>query len=167
MIGQHDSRHPAIRASQRAALNVTLMRARVGTSGWSYDEWKGPFYPEDLPKDAMLRHYAQRLRSVEVNNTFYRLPSRSVLEGWAAQVPDGFSFVLKASRRITHNAKLGPDAADPLGYLMTNCEVMGDKLGPILFQTPRWVRKDVSLLRDFLEMIPPTRRAAFEFRSTS
>ncbi|HZD04948.1 MAG TPA: DUF72 domain-containing protein, partial [Longimicrobiales bacterium] len=95
------------------------MKAWVGTSGWSYEEWKGPFYPEDLPSDRMLGYYAERLPSVEVNNTFYRLPRRDVLRGWRDQTPDDFSFVLKASRRITHQAKLGEDAADPLEYLLT------------------------------------------------
>jgi uncharacterized protein YecE (DUF72 family) len=141
------------------------MRVRVGTSGWSYKEWKGTFYPEDIPSSGMLAYYAERLGTVEVNNTFYRLPKSEVLAGWAGQVPDDFSFVLKASRRITHQAKLGPDAADPLAYFFSCCEAMGEKLGPILFQTPHWVRKDLGVLRDFLGWIPEGRRAAFEFRS--
>lgn len=143
------------------------MRVRVGTSGWSYDEWKGSFYPEDISSADMLGYYAERLGSVEVNNTFYRLPKREVLAGWAAQVPEAFTFALKASRRITHQAKLGPDAADPLAYLFSGCEAMGEKLGPILFQTPPWLKKDAALLRDFLALIPEGRKAAFEFRSTS
>jgi uncharacterized protein YecE (DUF72 family) len=143
------------------------MRVRVGTSGWSYDEWKGTFYPDDLPSSGMLAYYAERLGSVEVNNTFYRLPKREVLAGWAEQVPEDFTFVLKASRRITHQAKLGPDAADPLAYFLSSSEAMGGKLGPILFQTPKWVRKDLDVLRSFLARIPEGRRAAFEFRSRS
>lgn len=140
---------------------------RAGTSGWSYDEWKGSFYPEDISSADMLRYYSERLGSVEVNNTFYRLPRREVLAGWAEQVPADFTFALKASRRITHQAKLGPGAADPLAYLLSTCEAMGPKLGPVLFQTPRWVRKDVDLLRDFLALVPEGRKAAFEFRSAS
>lgn len=143
------------------------VRVRAGTSGWSYDEWKGPFYPEDMASGKMLRYYGERLPSVEVNNTFYRLPRREVLAGWAEQVPADFRFVLKASRRITHQARLGAEAADPLAYLLSSCEVMGEKLGPILFQTPPWLKKDVALLRDFLSWIPEGRRAAFEFRSSS
>ncbi|MBW3535310.1 MAG: DUF72 domain-containing protein [Gemmatimonadetes bacterium] len=143
------------------------MRAYVGTSGWSYKEWKGPWYPEDLSSDAMLGWYAGRLNSVECNNTFYRLPKRDVLRSWAEQVPDGFSFVLKASKRITHQAKLGADAADPLAYLCDAAGELGDRLGPILFQTPPWLKKDAGLLRDFLARVPEGVRAAFEFRSTS
>lgn len=143
------------------------MNTWVGTSGWSYDEWKGSFYPEDLPKKKMLEYYSGRLRSVEVNNTFYRMPRREVLAGWRDQTEDGFSLVLKASRRITHKARLGEDAADPLEYLCGNATELGPKLGPILFQTPPWFKKDVSRLRTFLEWIPEGIRAAFEFRSTS
>jgi uncharacterized protein YecE (DUF72 family) len=143
------------------------MLVRAGTSGWSYKEWKGPFYPADLPSDAMLRYYSERLPSVEVNNTFYQLPKRELLAGWAEQVADDFTFVLKASRRITHNAKLGSAAADPLAYLFSVAEVMGPKLGPILFQTPPWLKKDLPVLRDFLALLPEGRRAAFEFRNAT
>jgi uncharacterized protein YecE (DUF72 family) len=141
---------------------------RAGTSGWSYEAWKGPFYPAELPSRDMLAFYAARLPCVEVNNTFYRLPKREVVRGWADQTPDGFSFVLKASRRITHQAKLGPEAADPLGWLLECSGELGAKRGPILFQTPPWLKKDVGLLRDFLALIPGDgARAAFEFRSSS
>lgn len=137
----------------------------VGTSGWSYPEWKGSFYPEEMKTDAMLPFYAERFDSVEVNNTFYRLPRREVLEGWGGQVPSGFSFVIKASQRITHKAKLGADAAAPLAYLLDACGELGNRLGPILFQTPPWLKKDVALLQGFLSLVPPGRKAAFEFRS--
>ena len=143
------------------------MRVRAGTSGWSYDEWKGSFYPDDVSSSHMLRYYAERFGSVEVNNTFYRLPKPEVLAGWAAQVPDDFTFALKASQRITHSGKLGPGSADPLEYFLSSCEGMGDKLGPILFQTPPWLKKDVPVLRDFLARIPAERKAAFEFRNQS
>ena len=143
------------------------MAIHVGTSGWSYAEWKGSFYPEDIKNERMLAYYGERFDSVEVNNTFYRLPRREVLEGWAAQVPAGFSFVIKASRRITHKAKLGPDAADPLAYLFEACGALGDRLGPVLFQTPPWLKQDLPRLRDFLTLLPDGARAAFEFRSSS
>lgn len=143
------------------------MADRVGTSGWSYDEWKGPFYPDDLASSEMLGWYAQRLGAVEVNNTFYRMPKRNVLEQWAEQVPDDFRFVIKASRRITHNAKLGPEAKDPLDFLTGNLSALGSRFGALLLQTPPWLKADLDLLRAFLDWIPEGVRAAFEFRSTS
>ena len=143
------------------------MKLWVGTSGWSYKEWKGTFYPDDMSNDKMLAYYSERLTSVEVNNTFYRMPKREVVEGWSAQTPAGFSFVLKASRRITHQAKLGPEAAGPLAYLLESSEALGEKRGPILFQTPPWLKKDMETLGAFLELVPPQVKAAFEFRSTS
>jgi uncharacterized protein YecE (DUF72 family) len=139
----------------------------VGTSGWSYKEWKGSFYPADMKNDRMLSYYAERFDSVEVNNTFYRLPKREVMEGWVEQVPAGFSFAVKASQRITHRAKLGADAADALDYMLETCGALGDRLGPVLFQTPPWLKRDLPLLRDFLARIPSGTRAAFEFRSTT
>lgn len=143
------------------------MRVLAGTSGWQYKEWKGSFYPEDLSTDAMLSYYGDRFATVEVNNTFYRMPSEKVLRGWAEQVPDGFSFVLKASRRITHNARLKPEAADSLEYLLRTAGVLGDRLGPILFQLPPNLKKDLPRLRDFLTMLPAGTRSAFEFRHPS
>ena len=142
------------------------MRIRVGTSGYSYKEWKGSFYPEKLPASEMLRYYAERLDTVEINNTFYRMPSKKMLEGWAAQVPDSFSFVLKASRRITHQKRL-KEADGELAYLLGNAAVMGDKLGPILFQLPPWLKKDIERLEGFLKLLPEGTRAAVEFRSSS
>jgi len=143
------------------------MAVHIGTSGWSYKEWKGSFYPADLKADAMLAYYGERFDSVEVNNTFYRLPTPEMLTGWADQVPAGFSFVVKASQRITHRAKLGPDAAEPLAWLLDACGALGDKLGPILFQTPPWLKQDLPVLRDFLALLPPGVRAAFEFRNVT
>jgi uncharacterized protein YecE (DUF72 family) len=143
------------------------MALHVGTSGWSYPEWKGSFYPEDIKADAMLAYYAARFDSVEVNNTFYRLPKREVLKGWGEQVPPGFSFVVKASQRITHRAKLGQDAADPLAYLLDCCGELGEHQGPVLYQTPPWLKKDIAVLKDFLALLPAGHRAAFEFRNVS
>jgi uncharacterized protein YecE (DUF72 family) len=142
------------------------MRVRVGTSGYSYKEWRGHFYPEKIKPAEMLAFYAGRLNTVEINNTFYRMPKRAVLQGWAEQVPDDFSFVLKASRRITHNKRL-EDCEETLGYLLGSAEVLESQLGPILFQLPPWFKKDVPRLREFLKILPDDLRAAFEFRNPS
>src|SRR5579864_628858 len=107
----------------------------VGTSGFSYKEWKGTFYPEDLPEKKMLPFYSERFRTVEINNTFYRIPNPSVLEGWAAEVPAEFKFVLKASRRITHLQRL-KDTDDSVAYFLKVAAALKEKLGPLLFQLP-------------------------------
>ena len=142
------------------------MQILVGTSGWSYKEWKGSFYPADLSTDEMLRHYATKLPTVEINNSFYRIPREKVLMEWAAQVPPEFRFVLKASRRITHINRL-TDADDSLGYFLQTVNVLGDKLGPTLFQCPPTLKLDMARLRDFLARVPRTWRAALEFRHDS
>jgi uncharacterized protein YecE (DUF72 family) len=142
------------------------MRILVGTSGWSYKQWKGTFYPADLPADGMLRHYAACLPAVEINNSFYRIPRESVLLEWAAQVPAGFRFVLKASRRITHVNRL-TDEDGSLAYFLRTVNVLGEKLGPTLFQCPPSLRKDMGRLTDFLALVPRTWRAALEFRHAS
>ena len=142
------------------------MRIRVGTSGWSYKGWKGSFYPSDLAAEDMLRHYATRLPTVEINNSFYRIPREKVLMDWAAQVPPEFSFVLKASRRITHINRLATDD-DSLAYFMRTVNVLGDRLGPTLFQCPPSLRLDLERLRAFLALVPRTWRAALEFRHAS
>jgi uncharacterized protein YecE (DUF72 family) len=143
------------------------MRVRVGTSGFSYKEWKGSFYPEDIKADAMLRFYAERFGTVEINNTFYRMPNRELLERWAGEVPDGFAFVLKSPQRITHQKRLLDTAAPDVAHLLEIASVLGDKLGPILFQTPPFLKKDLARLAAFLELLPSTCRAAFEFRHAS
>lgn len=141
------------------------MALHVGTSGWQYKEWKGSFYPDGLAVGRMLAYYGERFDSVEVNNTFYRMPNPEVLKGWAEQVPAGFTFAVKASQRITHRARLaGPEAADSLAYLLRCCAELGDRQGPVLYQTPPWFRKDVAVLRSFLALMPEEHRAAFEFR---
>jgi uncharacterized protein YecE (DUF72 family) len=142
------------------------MRILVGTSGWSYKEWKGSFYPDDLPADDMLRYYASRLPTVEINNSFYRIPKEKVLLDWAAQVPAEFRFVLKASRRITHISRLA-DADGSLPYFLQTVNVLGDRLGPTLFQCPPTLKKDLARLTDFLGRVPRTWRAALEFRHES
>jgi uncharacterized protein YecE (DUF72 family) len=136
------------------------------TSGYSYKEWKGSFYPEDLPAKQMLRYYGERFRTVEINNTFYRMPAESVLKNWAKEVPAGFQFVLKASQRITHQHRL-KDADDSVAYLLKVSAALEDRLGPLLFQLPPFLKKDVPRLRAFLALLPKERRAAFEFRHAS
>ena len=142
------------------------MNLYVGTSGYSYKEWKGSFYPEDLPDKEMLRYYGERFRSVEINNTFYRMPKDSVLQAWAGEVPAGFKFVLKASQRITHMQRL-KDAGDSVAYLLKVAGALGEKLGPFLFQLPPFLKKDVPRLRDFLALLPKATLSAFEFRHQS
>jgi len=142
------------------------MRLCVGTSGYSYKEWKGSFYPEDLAAKDMLRYYAERLPAVEINNTFYRLPKESVLESWAEQVPDGFRFSLKASRKITHLKRL-KEADDETEYLLRVSKTLKERLGVILFQLPPFLRKDVERLEGFLALLDDGTRAAFEFRHAS
>ena len=142
------------------------MNLYVGTSGYSYKEWKGSFYPEDLPDKQMLHFYGEHFRSVEINNTFYRLPKASMLEGWAAEVPADFKFVLKASQRITHMQRL-KDTGESLAYLLKTAEVLKDRLGPILFQLPPNMKKDAARLAAFLDLLPGEHRATFEFRHQS
>lgn len=142
------------------------MNPYVGTSGYSYKEWKGTFYPEKLADKQMLQYYGERFRSVEINNTFYRMPKASVLETWAAAVPADFKFVLKASQRITHFQRL-KDAGDSVSYLLDVAGVLKERLGPLLFQLPPDLKKDAPRLRDFLALLPPNRRLAFEFRHQS
>jgi uncharacterized protein YecE (DUF72 family) len=142
------------------------MNLYVGTSGYSYKEWKGPFYAKDLPDKRMLPYYGERFRSVEINNTFYRMPKPSMLEAWAADVPADFRFVLKAPRQITHKQRL-KDARDSVSYLLETAGALKERLGPVLFQLPPYLRKDAPRLREFLSLLPSGRRAAFEFRHQS
>ena len=139
----------------------------IGTSGYSYKGWKGPFYPEDTPADKMLAFYGSRLSTVEINNTFYRLPRREVLEKWAAQVPDPFRFAIKASRRITHQRRLNEGSESPLRYLLENVDALGDKLGALLFQLPPNMKLNLERLESFLAYLPEGLHAAFEFRNES
>ena len=139
------------------------MRIAVGTSGFSYLPWRGRFYPADLPAEQMLGFYARRFDTVELNNTFYRLPSRERLAAWAREVPPGFCFSLKASQRITHVARL-KGAAEVLSVFLTNAGELGGMLGPVLFLLPPSLRPDTALLSDFLDLLPQNLRAAFAFR---
>jgi len=142
------------------------MRLSVGTSGFSYAEWKGPFYPADLAASGMLAYYAERLPAVEINNTFYRLPRRSVLEGWATQVPERFRFSIKASQRITHLKRL-KEVGDETRYLLDVAQALSDRLGVVLFQLPPNLKLDLDRFERFLELLPEGSRAAFEFRHPS
>jgi uncharacterized protein YecE (DUF72 family) len=140
----------------------------AGASGFSYKEWKGGFYPATLKPDGMLAWYAERLPTVEINNTFYRMPDATVLATWAEITPAAFRFSIKASRRITHMAQLKAEtAADSVAYLYRNLAALGSKLGPVLFQTPPFLKKDLPRLTEFLTLLPAGHQAAFEFRNAS
>jgi uncharacterized protein YecE (DUF72 family) len=142
------------------------MKTYVGTSGWSYKEWKGSFYPPKLPAHEMLRYYGSHFPTVEVNNSFYRTPSEKALLGWTEQVPEEFRFVIKASRRITHNNRLG-DEDGSLDYFLRAVNPLGKRLGPTLFQLPPTFKKDLTRLQDFLGRLPRRWAAALEFRHAS
>lgn len=139
------------------------MRWFAGTSGYSYKEWKGPFYPETIAPSDMLAYYGRKLPAVEINNTFYRMPRTHVLENWRDAVPEGFRFVIKASRRITHQSRLNDDGA----FLAERVVTLGDRLGCVLFQLPPYLRKNAERLGAFLEGWPRELPAAFEFRHVS
>lgn len=142
------------------------MNLYVGTSGYSYQEWKGNFYPEDLSEKRMLQYYGGRFRTVEINNTFYRMPNVALLEAWASEVPDNFKFAIKAPQRITHQQRL-QDVDDQVSYLLAVVGVLKERLGPLLFQLPPDFEKDLPRLREFLALLPPKLRVAFEFRHQS
>ena len=144
------------------------VRLRAGTSGFSFSEWKGPFYPEKLPAKDMLSFYAGRFSTVEINNTFYRMPSPALFEPWIAQVPDDFRFAIKAPQRLTHIKRL-KECEEPLTILFRVIATLGTKLGPVLFQLPPNFRKDLARLEAFFAAMPPGRpaRLAFEFRHGS
>jgi uncharacterized protein YecE (DUF72 family) len=145
------------------------MRVLVGTSGYSYKEWKGPFYPAKLPAKGYLRYYGERLATVEINNTFYRMPTDKLVGSWATEVPEGFIFALKAPQRITHIAKLAGAGATTDAFVKV-AQTLGARLGPLLFQLPPFLRKDVPRLSAFLDEATPAKkglRFAFEFRHAS
>jgi uncharacterized protein YecE (DUF72 family) len=141
-------------------------RIWVGTSGYNYPEWRGTFYPEKFSTAKMLDFYAQRFSTVEINYTFYRMPTEKLLAGWAAATPERFTFTLKAPRRITHDAKL-QRCEDTLQSFCRTAQTLGPKLAVLLFQLPPTFKKDLHLLRDFIELLPQGTRAAFEFRHAS
>jgi uncharacterized protein YecE (DUF72 family) len=138
----------------------------VGTSGYNYPEWKGKFYPADLPAAKMLAFYAEQFSTVEINYTFYRAPTEKILAGWAAQTPAQFKLTLKAPRRITHDSKLR-HCGDLVRTFCATADTLGQKLGILLFQLPPTFKKDVTVLEEFLAELPPRVRGAFEFRHAS
>ena len=140
----------------------------VGTSGYNYPEWKGSFYPADLSAAKMLPYYASKFRTVEINYTFYRMPTSKIVNGWAARVPPEFRFTLKAPKRITHDKRLrAAEVADSLRTFVSVAGELGPQLAALLFQLPPNFKKDLPLLNEFLWLLPPETKAAFEFRNAS
>src|SRR4051812_28717538 len=142
------------------------MRTHIGTSGYNYPEWRGSFYPEKFPTAKMLAFYAERFNTVEVNYTFYRMPTEALLAGWAAGTPPHFVFTLKAPRRITHDSKL-QRCEDLTQAFCRTAATLGAKLGVLLFQLPPNLKRDDAIFKDFLDVLPQGTRAAFEFRHPS
>lgn len=140
----------------------------VGTSGYNYPEWKGSFYPADLPTAKMLPYYASQFATVEINYTFYRMPTPKLVAGWREKVPPDFRFTLKAPKRITHDRRLRPaDVAESLQGFITAASELGPQMAALLFQLPPNFKKDLVLLNEFLALLPPKTTAAFEFRNAS
>lgn len=142
------------------------MNFHIGTSGYSYKEWKGSFYPEDLSAKKMLSYYAERFNAVESNGTFYKMPAAAALAAWLPQVPKSFKFILKAPQRITHFQRL-KNAEKTLKEFLTAAKALKSQLGPLLFQLPPNMKKDAARLADFLKLIPKKQKVAFEFRHQS
>jgi uncharacterized protein YecE (DUF72 family) len=145
---------------------VTIMKIYTGTSGYSYKEWKGNFYPEKFSAEKMLSYYSGKLTAVEINNTYYRMPKINVVMSWANQVPSGFMFAVKAPQIITHIKRLN-NVGEETKYFLTIISSLGKKLGTVLFQFPASFKKDIPLLENFLKHIPPKIPCAFDFRSPS
>jgi uncharacterized protein YecE (DUF72 family) len=140
----------------------------VGTSGYNYPEWKGSFYPSDLPATKMLPYYAGKFPTVEINYTFYRMPTPKLIAGWRTQVPETFRFTLKAPKRITHDKRLrAAEVEQSVQGFITAASELGPQLAALLFQLPPNFKKDVPLLNEFLSLLPPKTTAAFEFRNPS
>jgi uncharacterized protein YecE (DUF72 family) len=138
----------------------------IGTSGFQYKEWKGKFYPEKISLPKMLSFYASKFSTTEVNYTFKQIPSEKTIENWKSQTPEKFRFGLKAPQKITHFQKL-VGSEDTLRYFYAVAKTLGEKLGPILFQLPPFLKKDLPLLEEFLASLPDDMKAAFEFRHDS
>ena len=141
-------------------------RVRIGCSGWQYKHWRGDFYPDNLPASRWLEHYAAHFDTVEINNSFYRLPSAETFAAWRSRVPRGFLYAVKASRYLTHMKKL-TTPADPLALLFSRARQLRDRLGPTLYQLPpRWPR-NLERLAAFVRALPKSRQHAIEFRDPS
>lgn len=141
-------------------------RILVGTSGFAYKEWKGIFYPPGLPAKKYLSYYAQQFRTTEINNTFYRMPTAKLCEGWYTEVPKDFSFTLKVSQRITHFKRLR-NVYDEMSFFLDSAAGLKEKLGPILVQLPPNFKKDIDVLEDFLGRFASKGKLVFEFRNES
>src|SRR3954468_16037169 len=140
----------------------------VGTSGYNYPEWKGSFYPADLPATKMLPFYASKFPTVEINYTFYRMPTPKLIAGWRTQVPPEFRFTLKAPKRITHDKRLpAAEVPESVHGFIPAAPDLGPQLAALLFQLPPNFKKDLPLLNEFLSLLPPKTNAAFEFRNPS
>ena len=142
------------------------MNLWVGTSGFQYAEWKGTFYPEDLPAAKMLPYYAERFSTTEINYTFHRIPAAKTIDNWCSLTPPRFRFALKAPQKVTHFARLR-DCGDTIRYFWQVISGLGERLGPVLFQLPPNFKKDADLLGSFLREFPSAMRATFEFRHAS
>lgn len=138
----------------------------IGTSGWYYEHWYGRYYPKDLPKEGLLPHYAKQFNTVELNNTFYHLPKSEVVKSWAKKVPRDFLFAVKASRFITHIKKLR-NTKDAISLFLKRVSYLGDKLGPVLYQLPPFLKRDNELLKKFLSSLPSDYKNVIEFRNES
>lgn len=136
---------------------------RIGTSGWAYKAWNGPFYPDEVKAAGRLAWISRRFRTLEINASFYRMPTEAAVAGWRDQTPDDFVFAWKASRFITHNKKLN-DPAEPLAYMFSRIAGLGGKIGPILFQLPPNLHRNDERLERFLEALPAGHRYTVEFR---
>lgn len=148
---------------------MTRTSFHVGTSGFSYDEWIGTFYPEDLPKKRMLEHYATQFDAVEINNTFYRLPTAKLLEDWRARVPEGFQFCLKMAQKVTHFGRLKVDGpvGDAVRYFFEAKRALDGRAGPTLVQLPPNMKKDIERLRAFFAIVPDSEPIVMEFGNAS
>ncbi len=138
----------------------------IGTSGWYYDHWRQRFYPADLPKSKWVEYYAQQFETVEINNTFYHLPKEQTLRRWHELAPQGFLYAVKANRYITHIRKLN-DASEPLERFFERVNLLKERLGPILYQLPPSLHKNLELLAAFIRLLPKKEQAVFEFRHES
>jgi uncharacterized protein YecE (DUF72 family) len=142
------------------------MQVHIGTSGWHYKHWRGPFYPADVPPPKMLGWYAERFDTVEINNSFYKVPTSEALAGWCRQTPPNFCFAVKASRYITHNRKL-KESGETVERFLSQITELGKRLGPILFQLPPSWKVNLARLEQFLNYLPPRHHYVFEFRNDS
>ncbi len=144
-----------------------MSRVYIGTSGWTYDEWRGPFYPRDVPKKDWLRYYGEQFATTEINGSFYRTPSLAAVRGWREQTPDDFLFAWKASKYITHWKRLSATSKTSIALMATRLKRLGPKAGPVLFQLPPQFTVNRDRLASFLKMLPRAYRYAFEFRDAS